>query len=159
MFADIFSRPRLTPGQLRAVAERRFGDAKCLVDSGNSERANGAIYMAGFVIECLLKALLLERRPNLQRRVDPARLSAGDEKVLNLLYRHDLDEMLVYLPEVERKLEGVRTKSRQPAWREFNSICAQWTIYARYSSRSAKIADARNYLETIGEAKKWLKEL
>jgi hypothetical protein len=54
---NIFAKLRLTPGQWRAVAERRFGDARYLVESGNAERATGGIYMAGFVIECLLKAL------------------------------------------------------------------------------------------------------
>ncbi len=64
---------RLTPGQLRAVAERRYDDAMCLLDSGDNARANGA-------------------------------------------------------------------------------------IYARYSSKHAKREDAREFLNTIAEAKKWLKE-
>ncbi len=76
----IFAKARLKPNQLRSVAERRFGDAQCLLDSGNPERVNGSIYMAGFVIECLLKAILLDRHPNLQRPVDPAKLSASDRE-------------------------------------------------------------------------------
>src|SRR5262245_46861975 len=102
---DIFTKRRLTPRQLRAVAERRFGDAQCLLESGNQERANGTIYMAGFVLECLLKALLLERHSNLGKPVDPAKLSSSDREVLNLLYSHSLDEMIVYLPELKSKLE------------------------------------------------------
>src|SRR5436309_292518 len=101
---DIFSKLRLTPGQLRAVSERRFGDARCLLASKKPERANGAIYMAGFVIECLLKAILLERHPNLQKPLDPAKLSVSDREVFGLLYRHELDEMLAFLPELEKKL-------------------------------------------------------
>lgn len=156
---DIFSKLRLTPGQLRAVSERRFADACCLRDSGHRERANGAIYMAGFVIECLLKALLLERHPNLQRLVDRAKLSESDREVHSLLYSHELDDMLGFLPELEKKLTGLRTKAGGSVWTQFNDICEEWTVYARFSPANAKLEDARRYLETVEEVKKWLKEL
>jgi hypothetical protein len=149
---DIFAKARLTPGQWRAVAERRFADACCLRDSGQQERANGAIYMAGFVIECLLKALLLERHPNLGKPVDRAKLSDSDREVHELLYSHELDDMLEFVPEIERKFSVV-------GWRKFNGLCAEWTIHARYSPANAKLDDARQYLETVEEVKKWLKEL
>jgi hypothetical protein len=156
---DIFSKRRLKPSQLRAVAERRFGDAQCLLDSANQERANGAIYMAGFVLECLLKAMLLERHPNLGKPVDPAKLSSSDREVLNLLYSHDLEEMIVYLPELKRKLEGITTKTGRSVWHEFAAICEEWTVYARYATISAKLEHAAGYLETVKEVKKWLKGL
>jgi hypothetical protein len=156
---DIFSKLRLTPGQLRSVSERRFGDALCLLESNKVERATGAIYMAGFVIECLLKAILLDRHPNLQKRVDPAKLSASDREVLGLLYSHDLDDMLAFLPEIEKKLSTIKLKSGRDAWREFRTICEEWTVYARYSPASAKLDRAKAFLETVEEVKKWLKEL
>ncbi len=156
---EIFTKRRLTQSQLQAVAERRFGDAQCLLDSGNQQRANGAIYMAGFVLECLLKALLLERHPNLSGPVDPARLSSSDREVLNLLYSHSLDEMIVYLPELKRKLEGIRTKTGRSVWHEFAAICEEWTVYARYATKSAKLEHAEGYLATVKEVKKWLKGL
>jgi hypothetical protein len=156
---DIFAKRRLTPGQLRSVAEQRFGDARCLLASGDAARLNGAMYLAGFVVECLLKGLLLERHANLQRPVDPTRLSAVDREVFELLYSHELEDMLGFLPELEGKLSGVRTKSGLSAWREFSTICEEWTIYARYSPVSAKRDRAETYLETVQEVKKWLKEL
>lgn len=157
--ADIFRKVRLSPSQLRSVADRRFADAECLLNSGDQDRANGAIYMAGFVIECLLKALLLERHRNLQGTVNPATLSDSDHEVFGLLYSHALDDMLGFLPEIETKLKGVRTKSGRVAWRELNEICEEWTIFARYSTQHAKLARAREYLETVQEVKKWLKDL
>lgn len=81
------------------------------------------MYMAGFVIECLLKALLLERHPNLQGPVDPAKLSESDRAVFGLLYGHSLEDMVDFLPELERKLSDVVTRSGRSVWREFNNIC------------------------------------
>ena len=115
--------------------------------------------MAGFVIECLLKALLLERHPNLQAPVDPATLSPSDKDVLDSLYSHDLDDMLGFLPELENKLSRMKLASRASAWNEFRSLCEQWTVHARYSSAFAKAEYARWYVYTVKEIKKWLREL
>ena len=156
---DIFAKLRLRPGQLRSVAERRLADAKCLLESGDAGRVNGAMYLAGFVIECLLKALLLERHPNLSRPLDAAKLSALDRDVLALLYRHELDEMLAFLPEVEPKLRGVRTPDGTAVWVAFRAICEEWTVYARYSTAIAKPEQGRRYVDTVDEVRKWLKEL
>lgn len=135
---NIFAKARLKPNQLRSVAERRFADARCLLDSGDLQRVNGAIYMAGFVIECLLKALLLERHPNLVRPLDPSKLSSSDREVFQLLYSHELDEMRDFLPEIERKLADLKTQSGQSVWTAFCDICEEWTVHARYSSKQAK---------------------
>ncbi len=157
---DIFTKLRLKPDQMRAVAEKRFGDSKCLLKSNDKDRANGAIYMAGLVIECLLKALLLDRHPNLRVGIDPARLSSSDQEVFYLIYqRHELDDMCGFIPELEKKLNGLKTRSGLSAWREFENICEEWTIYARYSPQSATLAKAARYLETIEEVKKWLSKL
>lgn len=113
--------------------------------------------MAGLVIECLLKALLLDRHSNLQAPKDPALLSSSDKEAFDLIYRsHDLDDMRGFLPEVRKKLGDVNTKSGRSAWREFETICEEWTIFIRYSPRSATVNDAMRYLETVEEVKKWL---
>jgi hypothetical protein len=156
--ASIFEKQRLTPGQLRAVAELRLDDALALLATDINARANGAIYLAGFVIECLLKAQLLERHPNLQRRVDPATLSAADAEVFHLLYRHDLDEMLVFLRQVKERLLSLPAGKYGPIWPRFRSLCEEWTVYVRYSPKLASIADARTYVSTVQEVKQWLKE-
>jgi hypothetical protein len=156
----IFERPRkLTPGQLRAVADRRYDDAMCLLKSGENARMNGAMYMGGFVVECLLKAILLERHANLQRRVDPATLSETDHEAFVLLFGHALDEMLLFLPEVRKKLAFLRNADGKPLWPAFQVVCEQWTVYARYSPKHATAEDARQFLITVSEARKWLKSV
>lgn len=155
----IFRKRRLTPGQLRSVAEFRLQDALCLLKSGDPARANGAMYMGGFVVECLLKALLLERHPNLQTALDSAKLSSSDARVYRLLYSHELDAMLVYLPELEKKLKSVQGVERRSVWHSFRTVCEQWTVYARYSTKQAKRPEAERFVGTVQEVKRWLKEL
>jgi hypothetical protein len=104
------------------------------------------MYMAGFVIECLLKALLLERHPNLQGRVDPAKLSKSDAEAYGLLYGHELDAMLNFLPEVEAKLKRLEAVEHRAMWRPFLAVCEQWTVYARYSPSQAKNRTPRSLL-------------
>ena len=155
----IFRKRRLTPGQLRSVAEHRFGDAMCLFGSEDAARATGARYMGGFVIECLLKALLLARHPNLQVPVDPATLSRSDREAFRLLYvSHELDAMLGFLPEVETKLKVLRGADGRAVWERFRTVCEQWTVYARYSPKLAKRDDAQAFLQTIREVKQWLRD-
>ena len=116
------------------------------------------MYIGGFVIECLLKALLLERHPNLQGPVDPAKLSPSDREVFHLIYTsHELEAMLGFLPEVELKVLAL--SHGQSMWQRFRTVCEQWTIYARYSPKLAKKDDARWFLEVIQEVKQWLRDL
>lgn len=120
---------------------------------------NGAMYMGGFVIECLLKALLLERHPNLSGgAVDPATLSQPDRDAHEMLYSHDLDDMLGFLPEIRTKLETVKGKHGTTRWQDLFDVCTQWTIYARYSSKQASQADAKRFLQTIEEVKEWVRQ-
>jgi hypothetical protein len=158
--SSIFGKRRLTPGQLRSVAERRFDDAKCLLDTGDAARTNGSMYMGGFVVECLLKVILLERHRNLQPPVDPATLSPSDKEVFRLLFTsHELDAMLAFLPEVEAKLKALQRSRGSAIWERFRTVCEQWTVYARYSPKLAPREDARVFMDTIAEVKQWLRDL
>lgn len=153
----IFEKVRLGPGQLRAVAERRFGDADALRKTGENARANGAIYLGGFVVECLLKAKLLERFPWLHNASLPEGRSQEDQHLWSLCYRsHDLDEILAKLPEITDKLSRLEHGESNRLMQLLRYICGEWTIYARYSPRAADISDARKFLEQIKELKKWL---
>jgi hypothetical protein len=139
---------------------RRLGDARCLLDSGDPERTNGAIYIAGFTIECLLKAMLLERRPNLSLPVDVSRLSVQDREAFDLLYRqHDLAAMLQFLPEVGAKLRAMESRGGGGAVRAFRDACAEWTVYIRYSPRHASRAEAVRFVESVQEVQTWQSEL
>ena len=153
----IFKKVRLRPAQLRTVSHRRFDDADALRDTKENARANGAIYLGGFVIECLLKARLLERFPWLQSAGSPEGRPKEDQYLWSLCYRsHDLDEILAKIPEITERLSRLEQRESGRLSQSLKSICGQWTIYARYSPYNADIDDARKFLDEIEEIKPWL---
>ncbi|RPI64087.1 MAG: hypothetical protein EHM48_01420 [Planctomycetaceae bacterium] len=155
--SSIFKKNRLDAKQLRTVAERRFGDANALRDTGLNPRANGAMYLGGFVVECLLKAKLLERFPWLENDHPPQGRSKEDSHLWSLCYRsHALDEILAKVPAVTEKLSQLEQREANRLTQSLKSICADWTIFARYSTHNANINDARAFLDKIKEIKKWL---
>ena len=109
------------------------------------------------MIECLLKAKLLERFPWLQSAGSPDGRSKEDRHIWSLCYRsHDLDEILAQVPEILTKLSQLEQRDSGRLTRSLKSICAQWTIFARYSPYTADMDDARVFLDQIKELKVWL---
>lgn len=153
----IFQKQRLRPAQLRTVADRRYDDADALRQTGRNARANGAIYLGGFVLECALKAKLLEKFPWLQSAGSPEGRSKRDREIWSLCYRqHDLDAILARLPELAARISSCEQRSSNHLLQSLKSLCAQWTIYARYSPQNADIDDARDFLDQVKELKPWL---
>ena len=146
---DIFARRRLTVGQLRAVADRRFGDAEALVATGDNARANGAQYLAGMVLEILLKGKLLQTFP-LTSAPDTTGLSARNRERWQLVWRsHDLAAMLDELPSLKVAVDDAGRRAGRPYLSWLSALCARWTIHARYSPSTSTIADARAMLERV----------
>ena len=151
---NIYHRVRLRPSQLRTVAQRRFDDAEALRRTRRNRHANGAMYLAGFVIECLLKAKLMEKYLWLRTATFPGGPGKKEQRIWSLCYRsHDLGEILWHLPEVsDRVANGGRGLLDS-----LRSICGQWTIFARYSTRTATMSEAAAFLDQIRELKECLR--
>ena len=155
---SIFERMKLQPNQLRTVADRRFDDAVVLVNTEQNARANGAMYLGGFVVECLLKAALLEKYRWLQNAGSSTHQFGDNQRLWTLCYRlHDLEELLTRLPELKDRIAASGTLGRTRLLPSLKAICVRWTIFARYSPRSAMIAEAEEFLAIIRELKPWLR--
>jgi hypothetical protein len=155
---DIFQRQWLTPSQLRLVADRRFDDANYLRSSGLNARANGVFYLAGFVVECLLKARLAEQYPTVASQRNPAHLSKSDRDIWEMIFRsHELNDMLERLPDIRKKMEAARTQGGAESMANLNRICGAWTIFARYSTRSETMKNASHFLDSVKELTPWLR--
>ena len=155
--ASIFDRQSLTASQLRTVARLRFEDARALCDTGKNAHANGAQYLGGFVIEMLLKAQLINHYPTVARRRPHEAMAPAERAVWSLIHRsHDLTEMLERLPQVQAHVERRSQLDGRPYRLYLNDVCQRWTIYARYSTLSTTVADARQFLEEVRELKEVL---
>jgi hypothetical protein len=154
----IFSKIRLRPSQLWTVADRRYEDAAYLQKSGQNRHANGAMYLGGFVVECLSKAELMDKHSWLQ---SAAHQSEGwtreRHRLWALCYRlHDLDELLANLPSIEQRLRAADQQTGARLSVQPREVCGQWTICARYSPQMTTMEEAVRFLGKIKEIKKWL---
>lgn len=147
---------RLTPSQVRAVADLRLGDAKLLHASGLRRHNNGVVYLCGLAVDCLLKAALLEKHSEL-RTLEPHSLT-GDRRALWLLiYRtHELDEMLARLPELQVRLAGADARGTSRLLTILKSVCASWSISSRYNTRTVETDDAHVLFARVQELRPWL---
>jgi deoxyadenosine/deoxycytidine kinase len=68
-----------------------------------------------------------------------------------------LDEILGRIPEARRRLEDLEQRTSQRLIQHLQSVCAQWTVYARYSPEMATIQDADDFLDKVEELRKWLR--
>jgi hypothetical protein len=148
---------QLRPTTMRTVAERRFDDAEALCNTRSNARANGAAYLAGFVIEILLKAQLVEKYPQTARKrqheVHPA-----ENEIWSLIWRsHDLETMLEQMPELEAALKKQAERGNIDYLGRLKAICATWTIQARYSPLTMLIGEAKILLESVRSLKELLK--
>lgn len=70
--------------QLQQLAEDRIVDARCLLDGG---RWSGAYYLAGYAVECGLKACIMAH-------VEAVGAIFQDKKFSEKCWTHDLEELL-----------------------------------------------------------------
>ena len=155
--ADIFERQlRLKPSAMVTVAERRFEDARALCDTGQNARANGAAYLAGFVIEILLKAQLVRKFEAVARK-QHHELSEAELEVWGLIWRrHDLGGMLAKMRDLEAMLQKRGERDGVNYVADLKK-CANWSIFARYSTRTMEMAEAVQFLERVRRLKQVLR--
>lgn len=113
--------------EFQALAKVRLTEAKTLLDAGSPA---GAYYLAGYVVECALKACLAK---NLNAETFPPK----PEVVRDSYYTHNLRKLLK-ASGLEQKLkdEGPAGSALDSHW----STVLQWDEQARYEQRSQREA-------------------
>lgn len=149
--ASIYDRNSvLSPTAMKTAAERRFRDAEALCNTGDNERAVGAQYLCGFVVEILLKRRLVLGHSVTAKKQQHG-LHKTERKIWNLIWRsHDLADMVDALGDQWKSaIEARGQRAGKPFLKYLNDVCSEWTIQARYSSQSSKIAEAREMLQRV----------
>lgn len=130
---------------LQRLAELRLRESKALLAAGFSE---GAYYLAGYAIECALKACIAKRT---QEHDFP-------EKESRNYYSHDLEELLGFAKLRIELDEGMRTN---PAMKTNWIIVQDWSEESRYD-RNKTEQEAAELLKAIedqaGGLLPWLRQ-
>jgi HEPN domain-containing protein len=123
--------------RFKLAALQRFEDAQILFDNN---RATGAVYLAGYAVECFLKAVLLDRTPRSKQQAvwNSFRGKAG----------HNLDSLQYAVGRV-----GV---SLPPGLLRHFLKVSSWTTDLRYYAGSKKRDDARDFLQSAAQLLEWL---
>ena len=129
---------------LKELAETRLREARTLLDAACPD---GAYYLAGYVIECGLKAVIAKKTN---------RFDFPDKKTVEKSYTHDLSG-LVSTAGLQEELDKEKAASLEfeNKWR----VVQGWTEASRYSMMSQ--ARAKDLFDAISDKKhgvlKWLK--
>lgn len=129
------------------AGKHRLDDARALL---NAIRCRGAMYLAGYAIECLLKTKLMrlfdcrqlrELEEELQRRG----VLGGQATI----FTHQLETLL-------RLTGGLdRLRQNEPLWRSFNMV-NRWVPAWRYSADLSNSEDAKDFLEAVEKLVHWI---
>lgn len=118
--------------ELKKLSRTRIKEAKLLLDNGEY---SGAYYIAGYSIECALKACIAKKT---------TRHEFPDKNFVNKIYTHNLEQLLSS-SELKATLDSeMRTNSRLAAnW----STVKDWSEKSRYELKSQ--IQARDLYQSI----------
>lgn len=123
----------------------RLKDAWQLLESG---RLRGAMYLAGYAVECKLKARLLDQH----RVVTLAEL----ERVLQRKMRRRIGLYIHDLNGLGSLLAGWNRLSGFPAFQRCWKVALSWSVEWRYAREHALVQEARAFLSSIEECLRWI---
>jgi HEPN domain-containing protein len=131
--------------ELQALAIIRLAEARSLLQAGLSD---GAYYLAGYSVECGLKASIAKRT----RQFD-----FPDKKNVDASHTHDLKALIRIANLEPLRVEQAKADS---AFRDYWDLVQQWSEQSRY--RRHERTDAKALVEAVGSARhgvlKWIKQ-
>ncbi|MEQ8788762.1 MAG: HEPN domain-containing protein [Pirellulaceae bacterium] len=125
----------------------RLDEARALFDA---DRWRGAMYLAGYSIECLLKAKLMQmfncsNLHGLEEELQRRNLLAANATI----FTHQLEVLL-------RLANGLdRLRQNPMLWPLFN-IVNRWIPAWRYNPDLANAEDAEDYLDAVDKIRHWI---
>jgi HEPN domain-containing protein len=134
---------RKTRKDFQRLAELRAKEAATLARTGNQQ---GAYYLAGFAVECALKACIAKKT----RRHDfPA-----DKDYAGKVYSHNLDQLLK-LAHLEAQLD-LDMKSRPQLAKNWDLV-RRWKVDSRYETSRLRGRDLTHAVNSPDGVLQWIK--
>ncbi len=132
-----------TRRDFQRLTELRAKEAATLARSRNPQ---GAYYLAGFAVECALKACIAKKT---KRHDFPA-----DAKHAGRVYSHDLKELLK-LADLDKQLD--RDMGNHPRLAANWSVIKAWRVDSRYETSGLNGKDMVDSLESPDGVLTWIK--
>jgi len=129
------------------AAKHRMDDARALLDT---RRWRGAMYLAGYSVECLLKTKLMRMFTcsNL-RELEEGLRRKGRLGTDATVFSHQLEPLL-------RLTGGLdRLRQNEPLWKSFN-IVNRWIPAWRYNPNLSTQEEAEDFLDAIEKVGNWI---
>jgi len=129
----------VTRAELHKLCDARIQDAQALFQS---RRYSGAYYMAGYAVECALKACIARQ----------TRRWEFPERNTNRLYVHDLKSLLTFAG-LETEFGNARMASAplDSAW----AVVVNWSEQTRYETRTR--TEASDLLSAVTTVVNWVR--
>lgn len=119
------------------AAKQRWQDADILLQAG---RRTGAVYLAGYAVECYLKALLLTVT------------AAGERRQTLESFRGQRGHNLAWLRDSYVALTGT---SLPPAVRQHLALLSAWSTDLRYETGTLQAVETREFFEAVRATSAW----
>jgi HEPN domain-containing protein len=129
---------------LRALSRLRLSEARALLNAGLPD---GAYYLAGYAVECALKACIAK---------ETQRYEFPEKKRVDASYTHNLKE-LVRVAELRDELQAA--EEADPLFGRYWRVVQLWSEQSRYGRHSPE--RSQELIEAIGDRNhgvmKWVK--
>jgi hypothetical protein len=136
---------RLTRSDFQGLAETRLREAGMLL---GTDGYDGAIYLAGYAIECALKACIAKQTQQYE---------FPDRDTVNRSYTHNLGELVGLAgPELKGQYDA-KILSDDTFKRDW-AIVSQWHEEDRYRS-DASGPEARDFIGSVGRIVEWIRQI
>ncbi len=133
--------------ELAVASRQRLADARVLF---NASRHRGAMYMAGYAVECLLKTKLLHIYDcNNLRELEELLRQRSILPTNRTVFTHQLEDLLRLTPGYNR------LKRNTDVWHSFHEI-NRWTPHWRYTPKQATRQEAIEFMTDIENVMHWI---
>lgn len=122
------------------AAWQRYEDADALLAAG---RYTGAVYLAGYAVECMFKALILSR------------LGAKDRAIMMESFRGVRGHNLESLKDRFERVAGIPLPGNIA--RKFSQV-NNWSTDIRYQTRALRLKEALVFVEAVQQILDWAEE-
>lgn len=129
------------------AGKHRMDDARALF---NAVRWRGAMYMAGYSVECLLKTKLM-RMFNCRhlRELEDELQGKGILGAQGTVFTHQLELLLRLANAIDR------LRQSEEHWRSFNMV-NRWIPAWRYTADLSNPEDAKDFLDAVEKVAHWI---